>query len=105
MVYAIVDVGGNQIFIEPKKIYDINYISANPGDIINFKRVLFIFYSYYFKIGTPCLNNVLIKTKILRHLYGKKLIAFKIKSKKNFRLKKGHRQKLTRIFIEDIALL
>nr|YP_009394049.1 ribosomal protein L21 [Rhodomela confervoides]ARW62611.1 ribosomal protein L21 [Rhodomela confervoides] len=104
MVYAIIDIGGNQIIIEPGKFYDVNYICANPGDMINFKRVLFFSDSNNFKIGMPCLNNVSIKAKVLRHIRGRKLTIFKIKPKKNSRSKKGHRQKLTRVLVEDIVL-
>nr|YP_009398174.1 ribosomal protein L21 [Thaumatella adunca]ARW67360.1 ribosomal protein L21 [Thaumatella adunca] len=102
MVYAVIDVGGNQVIIEPGKFYDINYIYANPGDTINFKRILFLSKSNQFKVGMPCLSDVVVKAKVLRHIKGKKLTIFKVKPKKNSRLKKGHRQKLTRVLVEDI---
>nr|ARW60528.1 ribosomal protein L21 [Polysiphonia sp.] len=102
MTYAVIDVGGNQIIIEPGKFYDVNYINADPGDSINFKRVLLLSQSNIYKIGTPCLDKILVKATVLKHLRGKKVKIFKVKPKKNNRVKKGHRQKLTRIFIEDI---
>nr|YP_009399634.1 ribosomal protein L21 [Digenea simplex]ARW69453.1 ribosomal protein L21 [Digenea simplex] len=104
MVYAVVEIGGNQIIIEPGKFYDVNYICANPGDIVSFNRVLYIAQSNNFSIGRPCLNNIIVKVKILRHFKDNKLTVFKIKPKKNARLKKGHRQKLTRVFIEQILM-
>nr|ARW69244.1 ribosomal protein L21 [Polysiphonia sp.] len=104
MTYAIVDIGGNQIFVEPKKFYDIDYIPSNPGDLICLKRVLFLSNSYTFQVGTPCINNILVKATILRHFKSKKVAVFKMKSKKNYRVKRGHRQKFTRIFIEDINI-
>nr|YP_010618815.1 Ribosomal protein L21 [Deltalsia parasitica]WAX02828.1 Ribosomal protein L21 [Deltalsia parasitica] len=102
MIYAVIDVGGNQIIIEPGKFYDVNYIFANPGDIISFKRVLFCSKSGNYDVGTPCLDQVCVKAIILKHLKGKKIKIFKVKPKKNNRTKKGHRQKLTRIFVQDI---
>nr|YP_009654297.1 ribosomal protein L21 [Pleurostichidium falkenbergii]QCH39584.1 ribosomal protein L21 [Pleurostichidium falkenbergii] len=102
MTYAVIDLGGNQVIIEPGKFYDINYIPANPGDIISFKRVLFLSQSNKYHIGTPCLNNVLVKATVLKHLQGKKIQIFKVKPKKNSRIKKGYRKKLTRILVEDI---
>nr|YP_009397363.1 ribosomal protein L21 [Dasyclonium flaccidum]ARW66549.1 ribosomal protein L21 [Dasyclonium flaccidum] len=102
MTYAIIDVGGSQVLVEPGKFYDINYVLANPGDIISLNRVLFFSQSSSFKIGTPCLSNVVVKAKILKHIKGKKLTIFKIKPKKNSRVKKGHRQKLTRLLIQEI---
>lgn len=103
MTYAIVDMGGHQVWIEPSKFYDVNYIHANPGDLINLNRVLFFSKSNVFKIGMPCLDNVIVKAKILKHIKGKKLTIFKIKPKKNVRLKKGHRQKLTRLLVQEIT--
>nr|YP_010850355.1 ribosomal protein L21 [Lophurella caespitosa]WGH13238.1 ribosomal protein L21 [Lophurella caespitosa] len=102
MTYAVIDVGGNQIIIEPGKFYDINYVYANPGDTISFKRVLFFSKSNAYQIGTPCLEKIFVKATVLKHLRGKKIKVFKVKPKKNNRIIKGHRQKLTRIFVEDI---
>nr|YP_009395713.1 ribosomal protein L21 [Herposiphonia versicolor]ARW64693.1 ribosomal protein L21 [Herposiphonia versicolor] len=102
MTYAVIDVGGNQMIIEPGKFYDINYLPSNPGDIISFKRVLLFSESNAYQIGTPCLEHILVKATVLKHLKGKKIKVFKIKPKKNYRIKQGYRQKLTRILIEDI---
>nr|YP_009398825.1 ribosomal protein L21 [Cliftonaea pectinata]ARW68122.1 ribosomal protein L21 [Cliftonaea pectinata] len=103
MIYAIVDICGSQVLVEPGKFYDVNYIPANPGDIINLNRVLFLGQLGSFKIGLPCLASISIKAKILRHVNNRKLTVFKVKPKKNYRVKKGHRQRLTRLLIESIA--
>lgn len=103
MTYAVIDVGGNQMLIEPGKFYDINHIHADPGDVINFKRVLFFSKSSEYQIGKPCLNNVFVQATVLKHLQGKKIKVFKVKPKKNNRVTIGHRQKLTRIFVESIV--
>nr|YP_009393644.1 ribosomal protein L21 [Caloglossa beccarii]ARW62206.1 ribosomal protein L21 [Caloglossa beccarii] len=102
MTYAIVEVSGKQMFMEAGKFYDLNYISGSPGDIIDFNRVLFIYKDDLFKVGNPCLQKHSVKGKILKHIKGRKLIVFKIKPKKNIRRKKGHRQALTRVLVEDI---
>lgn len=103
MTYAVIDVGSNQMIIEPGKFYDINYVPSNPGDIISFKRILLLSKSNTYKIGKPCLDNVVVKATVLKHLKGRKVKVFKVKPKKNYRLNRGHRQKLTRIFIQDIS--
>lgn len=102
MTYAVIDLGGHQVIIEPGKFYDINYISAQPGDVINFNRVLFLNKDSNYCLGSPCLDNVYVKATVLKHLIDDKITVFKVKPKKNNRSKKGHRQKLTRVFIEDI---
>nr|QCI06846.1 ribosomal protein L21 [Halydictyon mirabile] len=103
MVYAIIEASGRQLWIEPGKFYDVNYIHGNPGDIISLNRILFLHKNNMFKLGTPCISSNIVKAKILKHLRGRKLIIFKIKPKKNSRIKQGHRQQLTRILIEDIV--
>ena len=55
-------------------------------------------------IGKPYLESVKIKGKILEHLRGKKTLVYKMRPKKKTRKKQGHRQELTRVFIEDIIV-
>jgi len=55
-------------------------------------------------IGQPYLESVKIKGKILEHFRGKKTIVYKMRPKKKTRKKQGHRQELTRVFIEDIIM-
>nr|YP_010196683.1 ribosomal protein L21 [Gracilaria cliftonii]UAD84487.1 ribosomal protein L21 [Gracilaria cliftonii] len=100
MVYAIIEADGKQIWIEPGKYYDLNYIPGEPGDYIQFNKVLVLKQKNAIYLGKPCVNSIVIKAKILKHLKGKKITVFKTKPKKNSRKKKGHRQKLTRLLIE-----
>nr|YP_009122280.1 50S ribosomal protein L21 [Vertebrata lanosa]AJH66038.1 50S ribosomal protein L21 [Vertebrata lanosa] len=102
MTYAVIDIGGNQIIIEPGRFYDMNYIPAEPGDVIKFNRVLFLNKDNNYFLGRPCIDGFHVKATILKHLTDDKITVFKVKPKKNNRFKKGHRQKLTRVFIEDI---
>nr|QCI07834.1 ribosomal protein L21 [Pleonosporium borreri] len=102
MSYAIVDAGGRQFWIESGKFYDFNYIPSQPGDILILNRVLLMSDDNGIKIGNPCLELNKVKIKILKHIKGRKVIIFKMKPKKNIRLKQGHRSKLTRVLIQDI---
>nr|YP_009391364.1 ribosomal protein L21 [Platysiphonia delicata]ARW59508.1 ribosomal protein L21 [Platysiphonia delicata] len=102
MNYAIVDASGRQILMQVGRFYDINYIPGEPGDKIYLNRVLFLSCDNVVKIGRPCVTSSVVKTKILRHLKSKKLTVFKMKPKKNYRVKNGFKQKLTRVFVESI---
>nr|ARW64897.1 ribosomal protein L21 [Polysiphonia sertularioides] len=102
MTYAVLDVSGTQIIVESGKFYDVNHLNANPGDIVHLNRVLFLKGDDNYLVGKPCINSVHVKAIILKHFNNNKVTVFKFKRKKNSRLKKGHRQKLTRIFIQDI---
>jgi len=101
MTYAIVDVGGKQVWMEIGKFYDVNHLPGQPGDKIYLNRLLFLCKGEnIFQVGRPCLESNSVKTRILTHLKGRKLIIFKMKPKKNIRCKKGHRQQLTRLLVE-----
>nr|BCB14957.1 50S ribosomal protein L21 [Grateloupia asiatica] len=103
MMYAIIEANGKQVWVQPGKFYDLHYIHANPGDIIKFNRVLLINQKGKILIGNPCLASTYIKAKVLKHLLGSKVTVFKMKPKKNTRSKKGYRQKLTRLLVQEIV--
>nr|YP_009297047.1 ribosomal protein L21 [Ceramium japonicum]AOM66390.1 ribosomal protein L21 [Ceramium japonicum] len=102
MSYAIIEASGRQLWVQPGHFYDLNHICGDPGDIVHLNRVLFYCKNQAIQIGQPCLNNIYVKTKILKHLRGRKVTVFKMKSKKNVRIKNGHRQNMTRLLVEKI---
>nr|YP_009773971.1 50S ribosomal protein L21 [Caulacanthus okamurae]QIZ74588.1 50S ribosomal protein L21 [Caulacanthus okamurae] len=102
MEYAIIEASGKQIWVEPGKFYDLNYIEGEPGDVVRLNRVLLLNQKGKINIGNPCLCSISLQAKIVKHLHSKKLTVFKVKPKKNNKSKQGHRQKLTRLLIEKI---
>lgn len=102
MTYAITEISGKQIWVEPGRFYDVNKIKGNPGDTIILKRVLLYQKDGTLEIGQPCIKNTYVKTKILKHLTGHKITVFKMKPKKNMKVKKGHRQNCTRLLVQEI---
>lgn len=102
MKYAIVEISGRQFWIETGKYYDFNRIPIKLGKQITLNRVLLLNNNGNILIGKPYIESVKIKGKILEHLRGKKTIVYKMRPKKKTRKKQGHRQELTRVFIEDI---
>jgi len=104
MNYAIVEISGRQFWIETGKYYDFNRIPIKLGKQITLNRVLLLNNNGNLLIGKPYLKSVKIKGKILEHLRGKKTIVYKMRPKKKTRKKQGHRQELTRVFIEDIII-
>jgi large subunit ribosomal protein L21 len=104
MKYAIVEISGRQFWIETGKYYDFNRMRTELGKQILFNRVLLFNNEGELLVGKPYLESVQIKGKILEHLRGKKTIVYKMRPKKKTRKKQGHRQELTRVFIEDIII-
>lgn len=104
MSYAIIEAGGKQLWVESGSFYDLNRIKADPGDSVIFERILLINNNNEIHIGKPCISNAQIEATVLRHLRGKKVIVYKMRPKKGTRIKKGHRQELTRLIIKSIKI-
>ena len=104
MKYAIIEISGRQFWVEIGKYYDFNRISTELGKQVTLNRVLLLNDEGSLSIGEPYLDSVKIQGKILEHLRGKKTIVYKMRPKKKTRKKQGHRQELTRVFIEDIII-
>ena len=104
MKYAIVEISGRQFWIETGKYYDLNRIPTELGKEIILNRVLFVNNDGELLVGKPYLESVKVKGKILEHLRSRKTIVYKMRPKKKTRKKQGHRQELTRVFIEDIIM-
>ena len=104
MKYAIAEISGRQFWIEAGKYYDFNRIPTDLGKQITLNRILLLNDDGNLLIGQPYLESVKIKGKILEHFRGKKTSVYKMRPKKKTRKKQGHRQALTRVFIEDIVV-
>lgn len=104
MKYAIIEAAGKQFWIEPGRFYDLNRLALDPGDTIQFKRVLFVKNGDSIQIGQPCITNASVNATVVRHLKGKKIIVFKRRPKKNTSSKNGHRQSLTRVMVNKIEV-
>jgi large subunit ribosomal protein L21 len=104
MKYAIVEISGRQFWIETGKYYDFNRIPTEHGKEITLNRVLLLNNNGEILVGKPYLQSVKVKGKILEHLSGRKILVYKMRPKKKTRKKQGHRQKLTRVLIEEITI-
>ena len=103
MKYAIVEISGRQVWVEDGKFYNLNYIATNPGNKILLNRVLMLNDNGNIQLGKPYLEDVKIEATVLQHIKGPKLLVYKMKPKKKYRRKTGHRQQLTRLMIDKIG--
>ena len=102
MNYAIIQLGGKQLWIQVGKFYDVNKLNIPPGQTLLLNKVLLFRSGNLINFGKPCLNDVKIKAKVLRHFKSDKVTVFKMKSKKNIKSTCGSRQILTRLLIQQI---
>ena len=104
MDYAIIEIGGHQMWVEIGQKILINKISLPAGTKIAFKRILLINKNGNLHLGHPYLNLMKIEGEIIEHLQGSKRTIYKMKSKKKYRRKKGHRQEMTKLLIKNIEI-
>lgn len=102
-MYAIVDIAGKQFKVEKDKyIYAPLMKDSEEGATVDFKDVLLVDNDGKVKVGTPTVKGSKVSGKVLEHVKGDKVIVFKKKRRKGYRVKNGHRQQFTKILIEDI---
>ncbi len=102
-MYAIVEIAGQQFKVAKDQKVFVHRLAGEEGDSLSFDKVLFTADGDKMTIGAPAIKGVSVGAKILRHLKGDKVIVFKKKRRKGYRVKNGHRQHLTEIVIESIG--
>ena len=101
-MYAIVEISGKQFIVEKDKFIYTDKIEPNSGKKVEFDNVLFISEKGKVKIGKPTIKGSKVIGEILSQLKDDKVIVFKKKRRKGYKVKNGHRQNLTKILIKDI---
>ena len=102
-MYAVIATGGKQYRIKEEDILDIERIEGEIGTTLTFDKVLMVGEGEEIKCGTPLLESVKVDAEIVDQFRGKKLTVFKMKRRKGYRRKQGHRQELTKIKINSIS--
>ncbi|WP_379952741.1 50S ribosomal protein L21 [Dokdonia sp. R78006] len=102
-MYAIVEIAGQQFKVAKDQKVFVNRLSTEEGKTVDFDKVLLVGDGSNITLGAPAIDGALVGAKVLRHLKGDKVIVFKKKRRKGYRVKNGHRQSLTEIVIESIA--
>ena len=104
MSYAIIRTGGKQFRVESGKKYRFPTIVGEAGGSIEFNDVLLGSDGQNVKTGIPSLSGAKVTGEIVKHGRGDKIIVFKMKRRKNYAKKQGHRQGFTEVQINDITL-
>ena len=101
-MYAIVEIAGHQFKVEKDQKVFVNRLQTEEGNKVTFDNVLLLADGTKVTIGAPAIDGAQVGAKVLKHLKGDKVIVFKKKRRKGYRVKNGHRQSLTEIQIESI---
>ena len=102
-MYAIVEIAGQQFKVEKDQQIFVHRLDAKEGSKVSFDKVLLIDNLGKVNVGAPAVKGASVTAKVMEHLKGDKVIVFKKKRRKGYKVKNGHRQYLTKIEIEAIS--
>ena len=92
-MYAVIETGGKQYRVEEGTVLEHERLDGvEVGQTVDFDRVLLLVEDGEVRVGTPYLENVVVKGEVRRDDRGPKIVVYKYKSKKGYRRKSGHRQ-------------
>ena len=103
-MFAIVEIAGQQFKVAKDQKVFVHRLDANTGDKVSFDQVYMLADGDKISVGAPAVANASVEAKVVRHLKDDKVIVFKKKRRKGYRVKNGHRQSLTEIVIESVGV-
>ncbi|NPU83321.1 MAG: 50S ribosomal protein L21 [Syntrophaceae bacterium] len=103
-MYAVIQTGGKQHRVSEGDVLAVEKIEGQKGDAVVFSEVLLVSKDEDVRIGQPFVEGAKVVGEIVAQEKGPKIVVFKMKRRKGFRKKTGHRQLLTRMKIKEISL-
>ena len=102
-MYAIVEIAGQQFKVEKDQQIFVHRLEEKEGAKVEFDKVLLIDNKGKVNVGAPVISGAKVTAKVLEHVKGDKVVVFKKKRRKGYRVKNGHRQAFTQIEIQSIV--
>ena len=101
-MYAIAEIAGKQFRLTRDQYIYTPKMEQEVGSAVLFDKILLLQDGEKIHIGSPIVSGVKAEGKVLEHVKGDKIIVFKRKRRKGYKVKKGHRQGYTKVLIENI---
>jgi len=101
-MHAVVRTGGKQYRVAPGTILEVEKLEGSVGDTVDLTDVLLVSNDDDVKIGQPIVDGATVTAKITGQHRGEKILVFRYRAKKRIRVRRGHRQYLTRLEIQSI---
>lgn len=102
-MYAIVEIGGHQYRVSEEDVLYVDHLNKEEDETVTFDRVLLVNDDGDVTVGKPVVEGAEVEATLLDNLKDDKVIVFKKKPKKGYRVKRGHRQMLSQIRINSIS--
>ena len=104
MTHAIIETGGKQYRVAEGDILYIEKLEAAEGDTVKFDSVLAVFNDGSATFGAPLVKGASVSASVVKNGKAKKIIVYKMRPKKGYRKKQGHRQPYTKVEIGKISV-
>ena len=101
-MYAIVELNGKQYTMTPGRYTTVDQIALPSDASLTVDKVLMVIDGYNTRVGAPYIEGASVTLKILNHYRDKKILVYKMRPKKGYRRKNGHRQPYTRVQVEAV---
>ena len=101
-MYAIVEIAGQQFKVAKDQKLFVHRLQDKEGSKVSFDKVFLLDDGKKVTVGAPAISGAAVEAKVVGHLKGDKVIVFKKKRRKGYRVKNGHRQALTELMVEKI---
>lgn len=103
-MYAVIKTGGKQHKVTEGELLNVEKIAGNKGDVVVFNEVLMVAGEGNVHVGTPLVEGAQVIGEIVAQTKGPKINVFKMKKRKGYHKKTGHRQQLTSMKIKQISI-
>jgi large subunit ribosomal protein L21 len=102
-MYAVIETGGKQYRVNQGDVIKVEKLGAEVGQKVDFDRVLLVGEGAEVKVGNPVVEGASVSGTVVEQDRHRKIIVFKMKRRKNYRRKQGHRQDYTGVLIDKIS--
>ena len=103
-MYAVIQTGGKQYRVAPGDVIEVEKLPVDEGAEVTFDQVLLVGSEGETRLGQPLVPGAKVVARVVKNGRAPKVLVFKIKRRKNYRRKQGHRQAFTRLSIQDIQV-
>lgn len=102
-MYAVLETGGKQYRVSAGDTLEVERIPAEAGQSVRLDRVLLINNDGKVSVGAPLVSGAAVTADVVEHIRGDKKIIWKMRRRKGYHKKQGHRQELTVLKIKEIT--
>lgn len=102
-MYAIVDIAGKQFKVSNDQEIYAPLMNEKEGSTVEFGKVMLVDNDGKIQVGSPLVKGMKVSAKVLGHVKGDKVVVFKKKRRKGYKVKNGHRQDFTKLLINNIS--